>query len=439
MRLLHGGLQVAMLPADRLPPRMLPPPMLPPPMLPPPMLPPWADPGALPAQLSRRPAVAVSGGADSLCLALIARAWGDPLALVVDHGLRPDSAAEAALTGARLAALDVPFRILTLQGLARGPGLAARARAARYASLFAAMREAGRVDLWLGHHRRDQAETVLMRRLSRSGTAGLAGMARIVEHRDVRLVRPLLGVAPGALRALLRARGVAWAEDPSNCDPAYLRPRLRAGLNDPGGDGAAVAGLAAEAASFGLLRAAEDGRIAAALAERAAIFPAGYAVLAPGPLPAAALGALIRTLAGAEHAPAGAALARLAACPRPAVLGGVRLLPAGRLGPGLLLVREAAAIASPAPARPGTLWDRRFLVEACGLEGATIGAVGEDAPALRRHTALPAAVLRSLPALRVNGALVEVPHMGYFEGCGSARMAVGFAPATPASGAPFGV
>jgi tRNA(Ile)-lysidine synthase len=390
------------------------------------------------AGASFRPAVAVSGGADSMCLAVLAREWGDPLALIVDHGLRPRSAAEAALTARRLCALGITSRILTLRGLRSGAGLAARARMARYAALSAAARQAGRVDLLLGHHLRDQAETVLIRRLSHSGAAGLSAMAAIAETAEIRLLRPLLTVPPGALRSYLRAAGIAWVEDPSNQDPAALRARLRAGLDDPEGDGACVRVLAADALDHAGRRADQDLRCAIELANRASIFPQGHAVVSPGPISPAALGMLIRAVSGAPHVAASAGLARLSSAPRPAVLGGVRLMAAGKHGPGLLVVREAKAMAPPVPARAGTLWDRRFLVEQDAGEGAMIGALGDDAAALRKHSFLPAAVLRTLPALRLAGALVEVPHIGYRAGSGSARMAVSFAPATPASGAPFG-
>jgi tRNA(Ile)-lysidine synthase len=390
------------------------------------------------AGASRHPAVAVSGGADSLCLAVLAREWGDPLALIVDHGLRPGSAAEAALTADRLYALGIASRILPLHGLRSGAGLAARARAARYAALSAATRQAGRVDVLLGHHLRDQAETILMRRLSRSGTAGLSGMAAIAETNDLRLLRPLLTVPPGVLRAYLRDAGIEWVEDPSNQDGAALRARLRAGLDDPEGDGVRVKTLAADASYHAICRADEDRHCAVELANRASIFPEGYAILSPGPLSPAALGPLIRAIGGAPYLAASAGLRRLASDPRPAVIGGVRLMPAGRHGPGLLVVREAQAMAPPLLARAGTLWDRRFLVDRISGDGVLIGAVGDDAAALRRHSVLPASVLQTLPALRREGALVEVPHIGYRAASGSARMAVSFAPATPASGAPFG-
>jgi tRNA(Ile)-lysidine synthase len=390
------------------------------------------------ARASRRPAIAVSGGPDSLCLALLALDWGDPLALIVDHALRPGSDAEAALTAGRLAAMGVPSRILTLRGLGRGPALAARARAARYGALIAATREAGRVDLLLGHHRRDQAETLLMRHAAGSGPAGLSAMARIVETEHVRLLRPLLDVPPGALRAMLREAGIFWVEDPSNHDTAALRTRLRDSLADPEGDAPRTAALAQQAAAHAAARAQEDRRIAAELADRAAIFPEAYALLTPGQISPASLGALIRALTGAPYAPAAAVLARLAAAPVPATLGGIALIPAGRLGPGLLMVREEAAMSPPIPAVPGALWDRRFRLEGDPPPGATIGALGTEASSLRGLTRLPAAVLRTLPAIRLQGVLVAVPHIGYRDTSGPTRMAVIFAPATPASGAPFG-
>jgi tRNA(Ile)-lysidine synthase len=382
----------------------------------------------------RRVAVACSGGADSMALTLLAASWGQPLALIVDHGLRPESANEAVLTQQRLAARGIPARILTLRGLKRGPGLAARARAARYASLEQACREAGLLDLLLGHHLRDQAETLLMRQRAASGPAGLAAMAPVSETRALRLVRPLLTIPPARLRATLQAAGLDWAEDPSNTDPATLRARLRAEL----AGGPDIAALAEQAAEAAAARDTAEAAIATVLARRARIFPEGFAQLSPGPLPAAALAALIRMVTGAAYPVRAAQLRALAADPRPATLGGARLIPAGRLGEGLLCVREEAAMAPPIPATPGVLWDRRFRLswDAAPSPGTTLGALGPDAAALRDLSPLPAAILRGLPALRVNTALVAVPHIGYrlpeFPAWG-----IGFCPATPAAGAPF--
>ena len=380
---------------------------------------------------SRRVAVAVSGGADSMALALLARGWGQPLALVLDHGLRQGSAQEAAQASASLAALGIPALALALTGLHAGAGLAARARAARYGALEAAAAAAGYVDLLLGHHALDQAETVLMRRLRGSGPAGLAGMAAVAEGDLVRRVRPLLPVPPARLRATLLAAGVAWVEDPSNRDPASARTRLRAEI------AGAAEPLLAEARAHGAARAATERAVAAALAMGASIHPEGYAVLAPGPIDPAALAPLLRAISGRPYAPAIAAVASLARALRPATLGGVQVLPAGRLGPGWLLVREAAAMASPVPLRAGALWDGRFRASGTPPPGATLGALGADAAASRRRDGLPAAVLRTLPAIRRGDSLPETPFLPY-DGQSAREAGVVFRHcAGPACGAAF--
>jgi tRNA(Ile)-lysidine synthase len=366
---------------------------------------------------SRRVAVAVSGGADSLCLALLAKQWGDPVGLVVDHGLRPESAAEANETVDRLAGMGVPARILALCKLSPGPGIAARARRARYDALFEAAASLGLSDLLLGHHARDQAETVLMRRDGGSGPAGLAAMPALAHRAGIRLVRPLLGVAPGRLRATLRQAGLAWVEDPSNRNPASLRTRLRAVLDDEAGDGPDVAALTANARRAALRRAETEARVAATLAERATIFPEGYALLTPGPIDADSLAALIRMLGGQMHAPPAEACARLAAA-MAGTLGGVRLMPAGRIGPGHLLVREGAGLEADIPALDRAIWDGRFqLHTAAAVPASTmLGAVGRHAASLRQHSRLPAAVMQTLPAIKRHGELLAVPHLQYFRG-----------------------
>ena len=230
----------------------------------------------------------------------------------------------------------------------------------------------------------------------------MAGMAPLVETTRLRLLRPLLAVAPARLRATLVSAGVAWIEDPSNVDTAALRPRLRLLRRDDDGEGSATAALAAAAVASGRSRAERDRSAAAGLAEQAVLRPEGFAVLSGQPLAPPAFAALLQALAGAPFPPATRSIVALAAAPRPATLAGVRLLPAGRLGPGLLAVREPAAMAPPVPARAGAVWDGRFRLGDAALvpQGATMGALDGDAALLRRFSPLPSAVLRTLPAVR---------------------------------------
>ena len=100
-----------------------------------------------------------------MALAVLVRAWvravgGSVLALIVDHGLRDEFGAEAGEAAARLHALGIEARILSVNGLTRGPGLANRARSMRFAAVTAACADTGILHLLLGHHAADQAETV---------------------------------------------------------------------------------------------------------------------------------------------------------------------------------------------------------------------------------------------------------------------------------------
>jgi tRNA(Ile)-lysidine synthase len=403
-----------------------------------------------PFEPAPRLAAGVSGGPDSMALALLADAWARALggslqALIVDHGLREASAAEAAEVASQLAECGIAARVLTITGLVRGPALAERARAARFSVLIEACADAGILHLLLGHHALDQAETVLIRSLGGSGRAGLAGMAALTETATVRILRPLLAMPPDRLRCALVGASVAWVEDPSNVDAAALRPRLRLARRDGSGRGSATIALVAAAAASAGQRAEADRRAAASLADRASLRPEGYCLLsvaAPGTDPGIdshALASLLQAIAGAPYPPPTGSVASLAAAPRPATLAGVRLLLAGRLGPGLLMVREAAAMAAPVVAQPGAVWDGRFrlMAEARPPPGATLGALGADAARLRKASELPAAVLRTLPAIRLDGTLLAVPHLLYPDAQACDLVPLVFSPPRPAAAAPF--
>lgn len=179
-------------------------------------------------------AVAVSGGRDSLALALLARAWavgrgGSVIALIVDHGLRAESAGEATTTLGVLRQQGIEGVILRWSGAKPRSAVQEAARAARYRLLREECRRRGILHLLLAHHADDQAETVTMRAARGSGPDGLAGMAALVEQPDVRLLRPLLRVPRTCLTATLLERGVRWLDDPSNADPRFERARLRSG------------------------------------------------------------------------------------------------------------------------------------------------------------------------------------------------------------------
>jgi tRNA(Ile)-lysidine synthase len=174
-------------------------------------------------------AVAVSGGGDSMALALLLQEWapGRVVAFTVDHGLRPGSRDEAGQVHAGLSARGIEHHILSWEGEKPATHIQEEARAARYRLLLGACRARGIETLALAHNIEDQAETFWMRLAHGSGLDGLAGMAREREEGGVTLIRPLLGFSREALRETCRARGVQWIEDPSNKNEKFLRPRLR--------------------------------------------------------------------------------------------------------------------------------------------------------------------------------------------------------------------
>jgi tRNA(Ile)-lysidine synthase len=202
--------------------------------------------------------LAVSGGPDSVALMWLVARWRRALArgprlfaVTVDHGLRPEAAREARDVKRLAAALDLPHRTLRWTGTKPERGLPAAARDARYRLLARAAREFGATHVLTAHTRDDQAETLLMRMLRGSGIAGLAAMARETEREGVRLARPLLDVPKSRLLATLKKARVGFADDPTNRDVSFTRPRLRAimpMLAEEGGDSRSLARLAARLA-----------------------------------------------------------------------------------------------------------------------------------------------------------------------------------------------
>jgi tRNA(Ile)-lysidine synthase len=198
--------------------------------------------------------LAVSGGPDSIALMWLAARWRRALrrgprliAVTVDHGLRPEAAREARDVKRLAKHLDLPHRTLRWSGAKPKTGVPAAAREARYRLLAEVARAGGATHILTAHTRDDQAETLLMRMLRGSGIAGLAAMARQSERDGVWLARPLLDVPKSQLIATLNKAKIAFADDPTNRDTNFTRPRLRAlmpVLAEEGGDARNLARLA---------------------------------------------------------------------------------------------------------------------------------------------------------------------------------------------------
>lgn len=178
--------------------------------------------------------MAVSGGPDSLALMLLAHAClGESVAVAtVDHGLRADSAAEAATVHALCNTLGMAHDTLSVR--LRPGNVQERARQARYDALGEWAHGRGLVAVLTAHHADDQAETFLMRLNRGSGVHGLASIrtASRVGLSEVMAVRPLLDWRKAELEAIVAQAGLVAARDPSNDDVRFDRTRTRAALAD---------------------------------------------------------------------------------------------------------------------------------------------------------------------------------------------------------------
>ena len=185
----------------------------------------------------RRIAVAWSGGRDSTALLHATLVASAPLgigvvALHVHHGLSRRADEWVAFCESQAARwrkrFDLELRVARLQGRpADGASTEAWARQARYRALRAMALEAGAEAVLLAHHRRDQAETLLIQALRGGGVAGLAGMPKRVERDGIVWARPWLDRAGSDVAAYVRRHRLRHVDDDSNADPRFARNRIR--------------------------------------------------------------------------------------------------------------------------------------------------------------------------------------------------------------------
>jgi len=179
-----------------------------------------------------RIAIAVSGGADSIALALLLKQYSQKYkvkltTLTVNHHLRKEADAEVLYVAGLMKSWGIEHHVLDWHSGNPKSGIEEKAREARYALLLKWCLDNGYKNLMLGHHQKDQAETFIMRLQRGSGVDGLACMAEVSEREKIKLVRPLLGFSPEVLQDFLKKKKVDWVSDASNeCDD-FLRVRVR--------------------------------------------------------------------------------------------------------------------------------------------------------------------------------------------------------------------
>lgn len=379
-------------------------------------------------------AIACSGGGDSIALAILTDSWakargGTATALIVDHGIRAESASEAAAVARELSRHRIGSRILSYDGPKIRRDIQASARNVRYRLLTRWCVANGYLHLAIAHHLEDQAETVLLRLSRGSGADGLAAMAPVLETPVLRILRPLLYVPKVKLMATLTQRKAVHVDDPSNSDTTFARVRIRGLSTSLAAEGMTPYRLSATASSLARARSAIEGEVAALLARTTILYPQGYGRVtsdairqAPEEIALRALARLVTCIGGNGYPPRMARIERLYDWMGKGAPGGGRTLSGCRVlpqGGGLLVCREASAANETIPAQGEVFWDGRFRLQNPARKLGEIRRLGSDgwrhavtiAPELR-GSRIPSVVRPSLPSIWNGEILRSVPHLG---------------------------
>jgi tRNA(Ile)-lysidine synthase len=416
-------------------------------------------------------AVGVSGGPDSLALVYLVDRWacnhgGRAVGLTLDHGLRDQSAAEAAQVGRWLDGRGIEHHTLNWIGDKPTSAIQETARGVRREMLLSWCRDAGIVHLALAHHADDQAETYVMRLAHGSGPDGLAGMASVTESSHARIIRPLLRTPKSRLVATVSAMGHSWINDPSNDQDAFERIRVRKALAAMEETGAGLRPISRVMNDYATQRHELDAVTAHLVMHGTTFHAAGYAMIdlndlwANGPvLGVRALSRVLMAIGGRHYAPARQSVVRLYeklktnGPGKSRTLGGCRLIP---MNGGCLVCREQRNLPGErVVTSSGKIkWDNRFQLDLVAdalnpVSGdLTIRPLGKngwcdlvaEAPGIR-PCSVPEPARYSLPALYHNDAIVQVPHLTKPDpkahACGVRIARAQFMPPEPVVGALF--
>jgi tRNA(Ile)-lysidine synthase len=382
-------------------------------------------------------AIAVSGGADSMALCLLADEWARAkghqiIAITVDHGLRVGTKEEGLKIANWLSDRGVAHHILTWQGTKPMTGIQAAARNARYKLLVNWCTDNNITGFMTAHHLEDQVETFLLRAERGSGLNGLASMNTLTNINGVVLMRPLLRITKSRLYASLTQRGQSWVEDPSNQNPAYRRTKMRKLVVELETQGLTPQKISDLISHFaGLRRKFAD--VVAVFFDRAVrVLPVGYGVVhldilqrLPDPILERVLVHLTSILGGKKYPPRRDRLKRAMKNIKSDrilgfTLGGCRFIVKGH---SIMICRDQRAISTQKVCVGSALnWDGLFFIEISGVAGMTanLSALGKKgwleivhkSPELKRNS-IPYEVRVTLPSLIDAQGVVEVPGLGY--------------------------
>lgn len=376
--------------------------------------------------------LAVSGGGDSMAMLALAHGWarhmGVALRVVtVDHGLREESADEAAMVARECAALGHTHDTLRWQWDGQG-NLQDAARRARL-DLIGQWR-GDTAHVLFAHTRDDVAETFMMRLVRGSGVDGLSAMSArrwIAEssERGFWQVRPLLAARRAALRHYAETLRIPYVDDPSNEDPRFDRVRIRRAIAELGLD---VEALAETAERMRRAREALEARLASvatavAREGEANSLPTGTVAIDRDRFAAVERETQLRLLAkaigwvtGAEYRPRVTALEDTldrALGGAGSTLQGAQVLVAKAT---IHVVREARAVEGLTAIAGQDVWDGRWHLSGADIDGLIVRALGEEGwrqIGEKPEGAPPHALALSLPAVFDGDRLVACPHFGF--------------------------
>lgn len=374
--------------------------------------------------IGSRPAVALSGGGDSIALMHLLARWSkgravSPYTATVDHSLRAESAAEVAFAEAAATGVGLPHQTLNWTGWDGTGNLQDSARIARRSLIESWARDSRITSILSGHTADDQSETVLMRLARGSGVDGLAGMRMNVVH-GLRWLRPLLGVTRCELREYLLANDASWIEDPSNDDARFDRVKARKLLTTLSDLGLTSGRLQETARHMQAAKVVLDAAMFD-LAERIVVQDEGDLLVDCAGFGAAAAETRCRLLAralmwisGRDHRPRFGPLRDLAGS-RSGTLHGCALIDGD---PMFRIVREYQAVRHHSRGT-GDVWDGRWRLDGPHAAALVLRALGpEGLPQVPdwRASGRPRAALMATPAVWRGDTLVAAPLAGMRSG-----------------------
>ncbi|MCE3233128.1 MAG: tilS [Rickettsiaceae bacterium] len=383
-------------------------------------------------------AIAVSGGADSMAMALLSAKWAEKnsckvIALTVDHDLRPESADEAAQVKKWFSCYNIPHHTLKWEGDKKSSNIQSEARDARYRLMTEFCHQNSIPTLLIAHNKEDQAETVLLRLMRGSGVDGLCGMEDEIIHNGIRLLRPLLTIEKNQLRQFLKEQNQEWVEDPSNQNTKYARVNVRKFIETSGEPELLVNRLVETTTNMQRSRNYIEHMIIQDMANVASFQPEGYCIIDIDTFRKLheesayrILAKTIKQIGGEYYKPRFEKLQNLyenlvsnkfTDC----TLGGCNIYQSKKQNEikKIFVIREQSAVQNDITIHPNTelIWDNRFI---CNLSSTTnnsqVGAIGESGwqqIADKVTTNLPKRVIFSLPALKNLEIIVAAPHIGY--------------------------